>query len=287
MAGIIKLDRLNQVWHMQNSPGPRPRLYGAIEDKSPVPKMIQECTKLDLTELVENPNKRRQVIMSQIPIMFSRDDEDRYVSETGSSSVRPRSALRVPLPAASPLTQTGGLLQLQRLPLSLSPMVRNYGRGNDGHDGRRQDGSWPGSANRPGSIDIELPAAPRKAGLLRSHELLSTQEIRDRDMTPVFASDQTSNGKYVNLCLNAVGCDRPNCIFCKRSLVALQSADPADTTAALRRAIAVGRPSRHHGGAAACYWSGERESTPGHARSRRRAARALGPERPLGECWPR
>ena len=101
----------------------------------------------------------------------------------------------------------------------------------------RQDGSRPGSANRPGSTDIELPAEPRKAGLLRSHELLSTQEIRDRDSTPVFASDKTLNGKCINLCLNAVGCDHPNCILCKRSLVALQSADPTDITAALRRAV--------------------------------------------------
>ena len=146
-----------------------------------MPKMIQECTKLDLTELVENPNKRRQVIMSQIPIMFSRDDEDGYVSET-ETAPRHRSALCVPLPAASPLTQTGGLLQLQRPPPSSAE--RNLGNGNNGHDERRQDSSRPGSANRPGSTDIELPAESRKASLLRSTELLSTQEIRDRDITP-------------------------------------------------------------------------------------------------------
>ena len=72
LAGIIKLDRLNQAWHMQSEPGPRPRLYGAFEDKPPVSKVIQECIKLDLIELVENPKKRSEVILSQVPIMFSR-----------------------------------------------------------------------------------------------------------------------------------------------------------------------------------------------------------------------
>jgi hypothetical protein len=179
------------------------------------------------------------VILSQIPILFSRDGNGGYVSET-EASPRPRSALRVPTPAAGPLTQTGGLLQLQRPPPSpREAEERNYLRspfGHDGHDGRRQDGSRPGSANRPGSTDIDLPAAPRKAGLLQSTELLSTQEIRDREIIPVFASDQTLNGKCINFYMNAVGCDRPNCIFCKRSLVAMQTADPADTSAALRRA---------------------------------------------------
>ena len=195
--------------------------------------MIQECIKLDLIELVENPSKRSEVILSQVPIMFSRGGDGGYVSETEAAS-RPRSALRVPIPAASPLTQTGGLLQLQRS--QTPPAGRNFGDGDNGHDGRRQTGSRPGSANRPGSTDTELPAAPRKAGLLQSTELLSTQEIRDRDITPVFASDQTLNGKCINFYLNAVGCDRPNCIFCKRSLVAMQSTDPSDVSAALRRA---------------------------------------------------
>ena len=31
LAGIIKLDRLNQAWHMQGEPGPRPRLHGVFE----------------------------------------------------------------------------------------------------------------------------------------------------------------------------------------------------------------------------------------------------------------
>ena len=111
-----------------------------------------------------------------------------------------------------------------------------------------------GQANRPGSTDIDLPAAPRKAGLLQSTELLSTQEIRERDITPVFASDQTLNGKCINFYLNAVGCDRPNCIFCKRSLLAMQSTDPSDVSAALRRAAGAanarsrpGTPGRDDG----------------------------------------
>ena len=237
LAGVIKLDRLNQVWHMQNEPGPRPRLYSVFEDKSPVSKVIQECIKLDLIELVENPKKRSEVILSQIPILFSRDGNGGYVSET-EASPRPRSALRIPTPAAGPLTQTGGLLQLQRPPPTPTDHSdrRNFGAGSDGHDGRRHDGSRPGSATRPGSTDIDLPAAPRKAGLLQSTELLSTQEIREREIVPVFASDQTLQGKCVNFYMNAVGCDRPNCVFCKRSLVAMQTADPADTSAALRRA---------------------------------------------------
>ena len=74
------------------------------------------------------------------------------------------------------------------------------------------------------------------AGLLQSTELLSTQEIRERDITPVFASDQTLNGKCVNFYLNALGCDRSNCVFCKRALLAMQSTDPSDVAAALRRA---------------------------------------------------
>lgn len=110
---------------MKNSPGPRPRLYGAFADKPPASKVVLECTKLDLIELAENAIKRRQVILSQITVMFSRDDDGCYVSET-ESSARPRSALRVPLPAASPLTQTGGLLQLQRSQPSPSPTDRNY-----------------------------------------------------------------------------------------------------------------------------------------------------------------
>ena len=234
LAGIIKLDRLNQAWHMQGEPGPRPRLYGVFEDKSPVSKVIQECIKLDLIELVENPKKRSEVILSQVPIMFSRGDDGGYVSET-EAPPRPRSALRVPTPAASPLTQTGGLLQLQRSQTPPAEAATSARGTTDTTDGE-QDGSRPGSASRPGSTDIDLPAAPRKAGLLQSTELLSTQEIRDRDITPVFASDQTLNGKCINFYLNAVGCDRPNCIFCKRSLVAMQSTDPSDVSAALRRA---------------------------------------------------
>ena len=244
LAGIIKLGRLNQVWHMKNSPGPRPRLHGVFADKSSVPKVILECIKLDLIELAEDTNKRRQVIPSQIPIMFSRGDDGCYISETESSAC-PRSALRVPTPAASPLTQTGGLLQLQRS--QTSPAERNFGLGHQGHDGRRQAYNRPGSASRPGSANIELSAEPRKVGLLRSNELLSTQEIRYRDITPVFASDQTLNGKCVNLSLNAVGCDHPNYIFCKRPLVALPSADPADITAARRRAIRVASARAHPG----------------------------------------
>ena len=173
---------------MQNSPGPRPRLYSVFEDKSPASKVVQECIKLDLIELVENPSKRSEVIMSQVPIMFSRGDDGGYVSEIGAAS-RPRSALRVPIPAASPLMQTGGLLQLQRSQSSPTDHSerRNYGEGHSGHDGRREDRSRPGSANWPGSTDAELPAAPRKAGLLQSTELLSTQEIRERDITPVLS----------------------------------------------------------------------------------------------------
>ena len=177
--------------------------------------------------------------MSQIPIMFSRGDDGGYVSET-EAPPRPRSALRAPIPAASPLTQTGGLLQLQRQ----SPPSRNLDAGHDGHDGRRHE-SRPGSGNRPGSTDVELPAAPRRTGLLQPTELMSTQEIRDRDITPVFASDQTLNGKCINFYMNAVGCDRPNCIFCKRSLLAMQSTDPSDVSAALRRA-ARGRRMHVH-----------------------------------------
>ena len=92
------------------------------------------------------------------------------------------------------------------------------------------------------------------AGLLQSTELLSTQEIRERDITPVFASDQTLNGKCVNFYLNAVGCDRPSCVFCKRSLLAMQSTDPSDVAAALRRAAGAanarsrpGTPGRDDG----------------------------------------
>ena len=192
--------------------------------------------------------------MSQIPIMFSRGDEGGYVSET-EAPPRPRSALRVPIPAASPLTQTGGLLQLQRVqsPTDHSES-RNFGLGHRGHDGRRDESSRPGSANRPGSTDVDLPAAPRKAGILPPTELLSTLEIRERDITPVFASDQTLNGKCINFYLNAVGCDRPNCIFCKRSLLAMQSTDPSDVSAALRRAAGAanarsrpGTPGRDDG----------------------------------------
>ena len=177
--------------------------------------------------------------MGQIPIMFSRGDEDGYVSEP-EAPPRPRSALRVPIPAANPLTQTGGLLQLQRpSPSPRETEERTYLRsphGHDGHDGRREDRNRPGSASRPGSADIDLPAAPRKAGILPSAELMSTQEIRDHDITPVFASDQTLNGKCVNFYLNALGCDRSNCVFCKRALLAMQSTDPSDVAAALRRA---------------------------------------------------
>ena len=189
--------------------------------------------------------------MSQIPIMFSRGDDGGYVSET-EATPRPRSALRVPIPAASLLTQTGGLLQLHRS--QTPPANRNQGAGYDGHDGRRHAGSRPDSGSRPGSTDTDLPAAPRMVGLLQSTELLSTQEIRERDITPVFASDQTLNGKCINFYLNAVGCDRPNCIFCKRSLLAMQSTDPSDVSAALRRAAGAanarprpGTPGRDDG----------------------------------------
>ena len=251
LAGIIKLDRLNQAWHMQGEPGPRPRLHGVFADKSPVSKVILECIKLDLIELAENPKKRSEVILSQIPIMLSRGDEGGYVSET-EAPPRPRSALRVPIPPGTPLTQTGGLLQLQSP--QPPPTIRNFGSGYDGHDGRRHAGSRPGSGGRPGPTDTDLPAAPRMAGLLQSTELLSTQEIRERDITPVFASDQTLNGKCINFYLNAVGCDRPNCIFCKRSLLAMQSTDHSDVSAALRRAAGAanararpGTPGRDDG----------------------------------------
>ena len=167
---------------MQGEPGLRPRLHSAFEDKSPVSKVIQECTKLDLIELVENPKKQSEVILSQVPIMFSRGDDGGYVSKP-EAAPRPRSALRVPIPAASPLTQTGGLLQLQRSQSSPTDHSesRNFGYDHQGHDGRREDRS------RPGSTDTDLPAAPRKAGLLQSTELLSTQEIRERDITPVLS----------------------------------------------------------------------------------------------------
>ena len=160
LAGIIKLDRLNQAWHMQGEPGPRPRLHGVFEDQSPVSKVIQECIKLDLIELVENPKKRSEVIMSQIPIMFSRGDDGGYVSET-EAPPRPRSALRVPIPAASPLTQTGGLLQLQRS--QTPPAGRNFGSWDDGHDGRRQD-RQPAWVRQPTWVDRHRPPGGAEDG---------------------------------------------------------------------------------------------------------------------------
>ena len=146
-----------------------------------------------------------------------------------------------------------------------TPTVRNMGSGSDGHDGRRQTGSRPGSGDRPGSTDIDLPAAPRMAGLLQSTELLSTQEIRERDITPVFASDQTLNGKCINFYLNAVGCDRPNCIFCKRSLVVMQSTDPSDVSAALRRAAGAANARSRPGTPGRA--DGRREHSGSHDRS--------------------
>ena len=160
LAGIIKLDRLNQAWHMQGEPGPRPRLHGVFADKSPVSKVILECIKLDLIELVENPKKRSEVIMGQIPIMFSRGDDGGYVSEP-EAPPRPRSALRVPIPAASPLTQTGGLLQLHRSQTAVARRTATSAHGHDGHDGRRQDRqpawvgqpTWIGRHRPPGGAE--------------------------------------------------------------------------------------------------------------------------------------
>lgn len=245
LGGVIKLDRLNEVYQMKSQPSRKPRLRGVFTDGSMVSKTINECIKMDLITLVRQPFDRADTVFASIPILFPRMRYDAGGGGTPSPAPSPRASpaigqagvaghygppdsggrtsrsggLNLQLPQPPPGVAQGTLLQLTK-PKPASPSDQ----------GRTRDYSREHK-------ETVLPPAPRFGNILPRHELISGPEVKSLGVVGLFQSEPILAGKCAALLVREDGCDFRGCKFCRRTLEELPSLDASDITAALRRTL--------------------------------------------------
>ena len=221
LGGIFKLDLLNATYQRGNTPSPKPRLNGVFNGLSMVSPTILECITADLIKLSKDSEARSEFqILNMVPNMIPRKIRlAQSPTPNGGRSSRQGAQLEIAFPSGGAVLQ-GTELQLGDGRRSALSSTSQYGPALPGRDGF-----------------ATLPPSPRKASVLPDCELISSDDVRNLGVIPLFKSEPLLAGKCVALYIKQGGCTYPKCMFCLRALREAASIDPKDLAQALRRTI--------------------------------------------------